>query len=373
MNESKASRYQRLKRRAQAVAVVSGGLMLVLLVATPASRWLASMAGQLADGLPWPFRTLVALATFVLCAVLLWEIVALPAVLYLGLVVDRRFTRADASVEGILFAQAQATVVGLVGALTAAVIVTTSARLAGPWWWLAAGGALAGAQAAALRFAPAVLMRLGDARPVENRALREQLVRLAERARVPVRGIDEWHAGESARATALVTGLGRSRRVFVSAELFRDWTDDEIAVVVAHELAHHAHHDLMRTLALDAAVLAAALGSAHLVLGPAARPLAIAGPGDLAALPLVALIAGGTWLAASPIRHAESRRQERRADEFALALTGGVDAFMAAIRRLGARHLSEERPSRITRWLYYRHPSVAERLALAEGFRHARG
>jgi STE24 endopeptidase len=89
----------------------------------------------------------------------------------------------------------------------------------------------------------------------------------------------------------------------------------------------------------------------------------------LAALPALALVAGLIWLAATPLRHAQSRRHERRADAFALALTGGVDAFDAAIRRLGARHLADERPSAITRWLFYRHPSVGERLEYARAYR----
>jgi STE24 endopeptidase len=92
-------------------------------------------------------------------------------------------------------------------------------------------------------------------------------------------------------------------------------------------------------------------------------------PIHLDALPLVALAAGGIWLASAPVRHALSRWQERRADAFALQLTGQPDAFQQAIRRLAARHLAEERPSRITRWLYHRHPSAAERLRLAERFR----
>ncbi len=63
-----------------------------------------------------------------------------------------------------------------------------------------------------------------------------------------------------------------------------------------------------------------------------------------------------------------SRWQERRADAFALELTGGAAEFRAALRRLAARHLVEERPSRLTRWLYHRHPTVAERLRFADQF-----
>ena len=71
----------------------------------------------------------------------------------------------------------------------------------------------------------------------------------------------------------------------------------------------------------------------------------------------------------TPLRHAHSRILVRRADEFALALTGGADAFTSAIRRLGARHLSEDRPSFLTRWLFHRHPTPEQRLALAAAYR----
>jgi Zn-dependent protease with chaperone function len=75
------------------------------------------------------------------------------------------------------------------------------------------------------------------------------------------------------------------------------------------------------------------------------------------------------WAVLSPIRHAQSRRHERRADASALSWTGQADAFGAAVRRLSAKHLADERPSTLARWLYHRHPPVAERLALAESYR----
>ena len=86
----------------------------------------------------------------------------------------------------------------------------------------------------------------------------------------------------------------------------------------------------------------------------------------LLSLPLIALVSGVVWTMATPARHALSRWQERRADQFALALTGQHEAFAAAVRRLGAQHLAEERPSRLTRWFFHRHPSVDERLAMAK-------
>jgi STE24 endopeptidase len=380
MNETRAARYQRLRRRTQAAGVVSGGVMLALLILTPGARMLDGWARGVGAGAAEPLAPLVALAAFVTCAVVLWEVIALPSAIYWSLKVGRKYGRADTdpTVEGVLGAQAHATVVTLVAAALAGLVIESTVWLTSGWWWLATGLVVAALLAGALRAAPSVLAWLGAAEPVARPDLAARLADLAVRARVPVAGIDEWRAGRSgaaspsAASTAIVAGVGRSRRVFVSRELIQDWTDEEIAVVVAHELAHLAHHDLWRTLALDGVVLSVAFGVAELLRGWAGSALGLTDRGALAVLPFVVLVAGATWLAATPLRHAQSRRQERAADEFALRLTGGSEAFGSALRRLSARHLVEERPAPAVRWLYHRHPTVAERLAAAERFARRR-
>jgi Zn-dependent protease with chaperone function len=112
-----------------------------------------------------------------------------------------------------------------------------------------------------------------------------------------------------------------------------------------------------------------ALLAADRIAGVWAARAGLAGSSDLAALPLLALVVGVVWLLATPVRHLQSRWQERHADRFALKMTGHADAFSTAVRRLGALHLSEERPSDATRWLYHRHPSVQERIELATAFK----
>ncbi len=369
MNETKASRYQRLRRRAQSSGVVSGGLMLALVALTPAARAIADWAGGFGRTAGGWLGGVVSLVLFVGVLVLLWEIAALPSMLYLGLRVDRRHGQSGPTPGDVFAAQAHAAVVALPFALAAAAIVMVSAWAAGGWWWALAGGLLAIVLGAALHGAPAALARFAEVRPVSRPDLAALLEDLARRASVRVAGIDEWRAADAGPTTALVTGFGRTRRIFISSDVIRDWSDTEIAVVVAHELAHHAHHDLLRTLALDALVLSCGLGAAAAVFS--AAPAAGAA-GELSTLPLLALIAGGVWIAATPLRHAQSRRHERRADLFALVTTGGAEAFSAAIRRLGARHLAEERPTAVTRWLFHRHPTVAERLAMAEAYRQLR-
>jgi STE24 endopeptidase len=368
MNESKATRYHRWRRRAQIAGSGSAVLMLGLIALTPVSAWLAAAAEAFTAGWSHPLQPAVTLVVFVLLILVLWEAASLPATAYVALRVDPAYARTAVRLEDVLGAQALATAIALPAALVAAAIVRVAALVAGPAWWVLAGGLLGLALAGALRLAPSVLALLGEVHPVSRAGLAVRLADLARAAGVPLAGLGEWRIAEPAPTAAVVTGTGRGRRVLVAAELLRDWSDDEIAVVVAHELAHHAHRDLWRTWALNAALLSAGLFVADQVIGLAGVSR-LSGPGELATLPLTALVAVTVWIVATPLRHAVSRHQERRADAFALALTGSADAFGTAVRRLGVRHLAEDRPSALTRWLYFSHPPMAERLAFAEDYR----
>ncbi len=361
MNEAKAARYQRLRRRADVVSAAAGIVVLAVFGLTPLGASLAAWTAGAAAETSARWRSLAEVVVFVAVLAAVLEVLALPVVIYLGISLDRRFKRADTSVGGLVFAQLHAGAVGVAVAVVGGVVVHVSARLAGAAWWLLTGVALSAALAAAVRGVSSLIARSGAAAALQDPALTARLARLSADAGVPVAGIFEWREHGHEEQTASVTGFGRGRRVLIAPDVLRDWSQDEIAVVVAHELSHHKHHDLIQALMLDALLLSSALAVADLALrsaGAAAR--------ELPSLPLIALVAGGVWLAATPARHALSRWQERRADQFALALTGHAEAFVAAVRRLGALHLAEDRPSAVTRWLFHHHPSVDERLAMAE-------
>jgi STE24 endopeptidase len=371
MNEPKAARYQRMTRRARVVRLAAGAGLLAVLAFTPIARELANWA--LASGRWAPAFLVPAAATtvFVMAIVLLWELAALPVVLYLALHVERRFGRAEVNAGHVMLSHVRGIWIAAAAALAMSAVIALAIRVLGELWWLGAGALSTIALAAAVRMLPVLVPGMLESRPIARPSLMSGLREIARHSGVPISDIREWRVDEDARATAIVAGMGRTRRVFVASSILREWSDDEIAVVVAHELAHHVHQDLWRALALNAVVLSGAFWVAGEALVRWSGALGLTGRADLAALPLLALVAGGAWLLATPLRYAQSRAQERRADRFALALTREAAAFGAAVRRLSERHLVENQPSKLARWLFYRHPSVAERLAMAEQFAKA--
>src|SRR5581483_1304053 len=144
--------------------------------------------------------------------------------------------------------------------------------------------------------------------------------------------------------------------------------DEEIEVVLAHELAHHVHGDIWKGIAFESALILGGFYAAARLLAALAPVLGLRGVADVAGLPLLLLAAGAVSVAMVPAAHAMSRAFERSADHFALSLTRNPVAFVSAMRRLAAQNLAEEQPSKLVEWLFYSHPPIRERIAAAQRF-----
>jgi len=368
LNESKATRYQRLRRRAQLISAFTGAALLLLVALTPGAQMLARFADN--QSLAWPanLQPAIALTLFVGALVLAAEAVALPASLFGTARGGRRTNQARVDIRGVMVSQARDAVIGAIVVIGVAAVLRVAMWAAGAWWWALASLFLAAATLAAMRLIGTGLAATGQTIPLTRPALSGALSALLTRIGGGSVDVREWTSPAAGGARALVTGVGGGGHVLLSRDMAREWADDEVVVVVAHELSHHVHHDLARTVALNVVLWCAAFWGADRVVVLWGGLVGLNGVLDLAALPLLALAAGTVWGLGRPLRLAQSRAHERRADRFALEQTGNAEAFGRALRRLGEQHLAEERPSRLTRWLFHRHPPLEERLALGRSF-----
>ena len=124
----------------------------------------------------------------------------------------------------------------------------------------------------------------------------------------------EWTlSAHTKKANAALAGMGRTRRILLSDTLLADYSDDEIEVVLAHELSHHVHHDLWRAVTVQAALLVAAFYAAHRRSFALPNRSRFVVPTTRRA-PLLLLAGGACAFLFAPIVNAASRAQERRAD-----------------------------------------------------------
>ncbi|MFA9429257.1 M48 family metalloprotease [Egicoccus sp. AB-alg2] len=176
------------------------------------------------------------------------------------------------------------------------------------------------------------------------------------------------------RVNALVTGLGPTERVVVYDNLL-ELPPEQIASVVAHELAHQEHADLLRGVALSAAALLAGGLTLRWVL---ARPglrgaMNARGAGDPRMIAVVLAATAVLELVGTPIGNAVSRRAEAAADARAVELTRDPTTLLATTRVFTVRDLSAPQPPAWTRVLYGTHPTVAERIRYLDGWARAAG
>ena len=106
-------------------------------------------------------------------------------------------------------------------------------------WWLVAGGAFAVGTVALTHLGPVVIFPwLSELRPLDRPGLQARLAALTRRVGTPLAAIQEWRLGlKTGRPNAALVGIGSTRRVLLSDGLLADYSDDEIEVVLAHELA----------------------------------------------------------------------------------------------------------------------------------------
>jgi STE24 endopeptidase len=259
---------------------------------------------------------------------------------------------------------------GFILSSAAAAIVYAAIRYSPQGWWLPAGLVLAAIVTGLANIAPVLLLPIFyRVKPLDRESLRVRLVGLADRAGAKVLGAYEWGLGEKTRkANAALAGLGTTRRILVSDTMLAEYTDDEIEVVLAHEIGHHVHGDIWKGILFESGLILAGLYFAARVLDGLAPPLGFRGSADVAAMPLLVLATGAVSFVMLPLAHAMSRAFERSADRFALALTRNPAAFVSAMRRLAAQNLAEEHPSKLVQMLFYSHPPVRERIAAAQAF-----
>ena len=168
----------------------------------------------------------------------------------------------------------------------------------------------------------------------QSSTARAEVLDLARRAGVDVGNV--YRVDASRRVTSLnayVDGIGSSKRVVLYDNLIHGSDRAELESVVAHELGHVRHDDIVRGLAFVALIAPLGVLFVRLLAEPLLRR-AGTDPGSPAALPAYALGLFLASLALGMVGNQLSRKVEASADSFALELTHDPHSFIALQRKL---------------------------------------
>jgi STE24 endopeptidase len=232
--------------------------------------------------------------------------------------------------------------------------------------WPAVAGAILGVLVMLGSFVYPVLVEpaFNNFSSLPDGPLRTEIMQVADEE--GVRLDDVLVADASRRTTTLnayVSGFGSTRRVVLFDNVINDLPRAQILAIVAHELAHARHNDVLVGSVLGAFGAAAGIGLLGLVLPwIRGREGALRDP---SVVPLVlALVAIGSLLS-SPITNGLSRLVETRADVDALQTTRDPQAFVDMQKQLALHSLSNEPPAWSQFW-FGSHPTTLRRIAIAE-------
>jgi len=126
---------------------------------------------------------------------------------------------------------------------------------------------------------------------------------------------------------------------------------------------------IWKLLAFGTIITFIGLYSANIVMGKYLRYFGFGAVSDIGAFPLLCLLMLAFSVLAMPLQNGFSRYLERRADVFALKMTGMPDAFISTMSKLAQQNLSDTTPNRFVEIVMYNHPPVAKRIKMAEDFK----
>ena len=299
-------------------------------------------------------------------------LIDLPLGYYSGYVLPHRYELSNQNFKDWIIDQGRGVLVGGILGLVVIEIVYFVLRISPELWWLWAGLILLLFNVILANLAPLLLMPLFfKFVPLEeeNEELVARLMELADRAGTRVGGVYKFDMSRRTKAAnAAVTGLGNTRRILLGDTLIDEFSADEIETVLAHELAHQVHRDIPIGILVESVLTLGGLFLAAQVLDWSVTALGFNSISDVAAIPLFGLVMGLYSLIIMPLGNAFSRQRERRADEYALKMTGNGAAYASALTRLANQNLAEADPEPWVELLLYSHPALNRRIAMAENY-----
>ena len=237
--------------------------------------------------------------------------------------------------------------------------------LAGPlrfWWWVPGGAVFVGLVALFTFISPYMIPAQEDPPPwVVDQA--NQIAAEQGLPEIPVRVqvVESWEAPNAA-----ATGLGPTRRVILWDTMLLNFGEDEITVVLGHELGHHSADHLWKNIAWYA--LFAFPGALAIALITRRR----GGMREPLAVPLALLVFVVLQTLALPLQNAITRHMEQEADWVALETTQDPDGARNLFQGFAREALLDPDPPWWSYHLTETHPVIVDRVAMAEAWRDRR-
>jgi STE24 endopeptidase len=363
--QAQAKEYARIRHRLFALDLVLSAVAIFVVLATGLNLWLRDVILF--------FTHDVWLSTFIYFAVggFAYGLLFSPLTYYSGFVLPHRYGLSTQTLRGWLWDLVKGGLLALVLGGVVIEVIYFVLRVAPDFWWLYAAGFMLLFSVLLANLAPVLIAPLFfKFEPLQDQELVARLLKLAANARTRVQGVYTMKLSEkTTAANAAFMGLGNTKRIVLGDTLYKNYSHDEIETILAHELGHQVHNDIVVGLVVETALTLVGFFIADIVLRAGVAYFKLDSLADLATLPILALAIGAYGLVTMPLGNWYSRVREANADVYALESTRNAPAFIGAMEKLADQNLSELEPEPWVEWLLYDHPPIGKRLKMGQAFK----
>lgn len=206
-----------------------------------------------------------------------------------------------------------------------------------------------------------------DYEPLQDQALKEQIIELADKADIPIENVYQVNMSEKTTAmNAYVTGIGSSARIVLWDTTIEKLTTDEILFIMAHEMGHYVYHHIYWNLfgaILSMLIMLYIIYRLTIwLIDRYGSYWEINSIKDINSLPLILLLISIISFIILPIENGISREAERVADAYALNMTENKEAAISTFHKLTLEGLGDPNPPEVVKFFLGSHPSIVERI-----------
>jgi STE24 endopeptidase len=359
-----AKRYEKEKRL---LGLASMALSLVILFGfyfSGLSAWLANL--HMGNSIIWTFLL------YVLSFQMISVFFGLPLSFYSSYIHEHKWNFSNHTVKSWLWEQVKGFLVGFILMLILLGLLFWIMAVYPQGWWLIAGLAFAFVSVVLATIFPVVILPIFNKyTPVENKELTDALERILSEGGLRSSGFfKEDMSRQTKKENAFLAGLGKTRRVVLGDNLMENMSVPEIESIIAHEVGHYKNRHIWKNLIIGTLEGLVGFFILNLVMRSIFAQFLSSTSWNLTFFPVFVVLAGGiSVFLFSPFSNALSRYFEKKADRYALENIQDKKAFMTAMAGLADRNLSNAYPEWWVKFLYYSHPPVGERLAMAENYK----
>ncbi len=303
---------------------------------------------------------------FFITFILLSFIIHLPFTIYDTFVIEKRYNFNKMTVKTFLRDTVISGVISfvLLSFLIAAII--NFIRFTGNVWWIYASIFTILFSLFLTYIYPAFIAPLFNKfKLLEDIELKDNIFKMSEKADFPLEQVFQMDASKrTSHSNAYFTGLGRKKRIVLFDTLLKNYTNNEIIAIIAHELGHFKLKHIKKMLFISFFMITTGFLFANLIIKQNFLYNAFQFPHSIyVGLFLCMVIFSPANFITQPFLSTLSRKHEFEADKFGVHLTKEKNIFTETLKKLYKDNLANPMPAKLYKIFYYSHPTLLERIS----------